>query len=108
MWQAPPCKARVKLKAPAEAIASRLPTCAGLIEAIDDATCWFEAAASTWEYLAMNLVWSGVDFEVTDPPELLAEVQTLASRYTRAAIAPGPESPAVPAASAHPRSSTES
>jgi predicted DNA-binding transcriptional regulator YafY len=85
MWQAPPCRARVKLLAPAAQIADRLPPCFGAVEPIDHQTCWFETGAGTYESLAMHLVLLGVDFVVSEPAELVAEVCRLAGRYARAA-----------------------
>jgi predicted DNA-binding transcriptional regulator YafY len=78
------CRARLKLFAPAATIAERLPPCIGLIEPIDEASCFFETGASTYESLAMHLSLIGADFEVIEPVELLEEVRRLAERYRRA------------------------
>jgi predicted DNA-binding transcriptional regulator YafY len=78
------CRARVKLFAPAPAIAGRLPPCVGVIEAIDEQTCLFETGASTYEGIAMQLSLVGADFEILEPPELADEVRKLADRYRRA------------------------
>lgn len=85
VWYAPPCRARVKLLAPAEAVADRLPPCGAMLEPIDASSCYFEIGASTFERLAWHLVFLGVDFEVSEPAELLEEVRRLAGRYQRAA-----------------------
>ena len=79
------CRARLKLFAPAAVIAERLPPCIGLIEPIDECSCFFETGASTYESLAMHLSLVGADFEVIEPAELLEEVRRLAERYRRAA-----------------------
>ena len=84
VWNAPPCRARVKLLAPAEVIAERLPPGLGLLELIDANSCLFEVAAPTFESLAKHLSWLDVDFEVDSPPELVHEVRRLAARYRRA------------------------
>lgn len=84
IWAAPPCRARVKLFASAQAVAERAPYCAGMIEAIDARSCLLDAGASTYENLAMHLVWLGVDFEVSDPPELVDQVRRVADRYSKA------------------------
>jgi predicted DNA-binding transcriptional regulator YafY len=83
-WAAPRCRARVKLLAAAEVVAARLPPGIGLLEAIDRHTCYFDIGASTFESLAMHLVFLGVDFELSEPPELVAQVKLLARRYGKA------------------------
>jgi predicted DNA-binding transcriptional regulator YafY len=82
IWSAPPCRARVKLLASAEAIAERWPPGAGLIEPIDQHSCSFEMGASSFENLASYLVLFGVDFEVSEPAELVEQLQKLASRIS--------------------------
>jgi predicted DNA-binding transcriptional regulator YafY len=79
------CRARVKLFAPAETVAGRVPPHIGLIEPIDERSCFFETGASTYEGLAMHLSLVGADFEVIEPAELVEEVRRLAERYRRAA-----------------------
>ena len=80
----PPCRARVKVFAPATTLAERLPPCIGTVEPIDEQSCFFEIGASTYENLATHLVFLGVDFEVREPVELAAEVRRLAERFHRA------------------------
>ena len=75
----------MKLFAAAEAVAERLPPCTGLLEPIDERSCFFDTGASTYESLAMHLSLVGVDFEVIEPVELVEEVRRLAVRYRRAA-----------------------
>src|SRR5439155_26760788 len=70
VWYAPPCRARIRLLCAAEVVAARLPSGVGMIEAIDQQSCFFETGAATYESLAMHLVLLGVDFELTEPPEL--------------------------------------
>jgi predicted DNA-binding transcriptional regulator YafY len=83
-WAEAPCRARVKVFAGAPAIAERLPVCMGLIEPIDEHTCYFETGASSFERLAMHLVLLDADFEITGPLELTEQVSQLAERYRRA------------------------
>jgi predicted DNA-binding transcriptional regulator YafY len=83
-WQAPPCRARVKLFAAAGIVAERFPPWTGMIEPIDEQSCFIEMGASTFESLAMNLVLTGVDFLVREPAELVEQVRRLADRYGRA------------------------
>ena len=86
MWRH---RAEVILHAPAEAVAGRLPPAVDL-EPIDDHTCRLHAGSDTWHLLAVHLGMLDVDFEVHDPPELVAHVESLASRYTRATLQNGP------------------
>jgi predicted DNA-binding transcriptional regulator YafY len=79
------CRARLKLFAPADVIALRLPPSFGLLEPIDEQSCLFETGASSYETLAMQLSLVGVDFEIIEPKELMEEVRRLAERYGRAA-----------------------
>ena len=81
---APPCRARIKLLVAADVVASRLPPCVGLIEPIDEHSCFFDTGSSTFESLAMHLVLLGVDFELTEPAELVEEVRRITERYRRA------------------------
>ncbi len=80
---APPCRARVKLLVSAAAVAERLPFCAGAVEAADDHTCFCDLTASTYESLALHVVLLGVEFELTEPPELVEQVRRLTSRLGR-------------------------
>jgi predicted DNA-binding transcriptional regulator YafY len=84
---APPCRARVKVRAAAETVAKRLPPFgAGLVEPIDDASCYLELGAGCFDGLAMHLSLLGLDFEVEvdGPTELIEAVRRLASRLERA------------------------
>lgn len=67
---APTCGARIKLFASAEVVAERLPPGIGVLEPIDRQSCFFEVGAPSYERLAMQLVFLGVDFELSGPPEL--------------------------------------
>jgi predicted DNA-binding transcriptional regulator YafY len=76
--------ARVRLHAPAEAVAQRIPPGVGLLEAVDDGTCLLHTGAETLEVLAVHLGMLGADFEVDEPPELVDHLRLLADRYRRA------------------------
>jgi predicted DNA-binding transcriptional regulator YafY len=77
-------QAQVRLHAPAEAVAQRLPPGVGLVEAVDQDSCLLRTGAETLETLAVYLGMLGVDFEVSEPPELVDHLRTLADRYHRA------------------------
>jgi predicted DNA-binding transcriptional regulator YafY len=81
---APTCGARIKLFAAADVVAERIPPGIGVLEPIDGQSCFFEVGASSYERLAMHLVFLGVDFELSGPSELVEEVGRLAERYRRA------------------------
>ena len=77
-------EARVDVKASAQTVAERVPR-EVVIEPIDDETCTVHARSNSIEMLALYIGMLDADFTVTDPPELIARLNTLAERYTRAA-----------------------
>ncbi|MFC9970753.1 helix-turn-helix transcriptional regulator [Spirillospora sp. NPDC127200] len=77
-------RARVRLHAPAEAIAERFSPALGVLEAVDERTCVLDTGADSAETLAVHLGMLGVDFEVSEPPELVAHLESLSARYARA------------------------
>src|SRR5207253_3631016 len=79
-------EARVIVKAPADVIAERVPRDIA-VEPIDDNTCAVLARSNSVEMLALYLGMLDADFVVTDPPELVARMSTLAGRYAAAADA---------------------
>lgn len=83
-WSAPRCRARVRLLASAESVAQRLPPGIGILESIDARSCWFDVGASSFESLAAHLIFLGVDFQLSEPPELVEQVSMLAERYRKA------------------------
>lgn len=76
--------ARVVVHAPAAQLAERLPPSVGMIEAVDATTCVVNTGSDNPEMFAAYLGMLGADFEVTDPPQLVAHLRTLADRYRRA------------------------
>ena len=77
-------EARVIVKAPAQVIAEHVPRDL-VIEPIDDDTCVVHAKSNSVEMLALYLGMLDADFTVTEPPELVARITTLAERYAAAA-----------------------
>lgn len=73
------------MHAPAEVVAERINSAVGVVEAVDEHSCVLVTGANSVESLAVHLGLVGVDFEVTEPPELVARVRVLAERYRRAA-----------------------
>src|SRR5262249_24411302 len=78
-------RASVTLHASVEMVADRIPPWVGTIEGISETKCVLHTGAGSAEILARHLGLVGVDFEVTDPPELVVEVRRMAERYRRAA-----------------------
>jgi predicted DNA-binding transcriptional regulator YafY len=76
--------ARVRVHAPAEKIRRQIPAAAGMVEAVDEGSCVLHTGADTLETLAVYLGMLGADFQVGEPPELVAHLSALADRYRRA------------------------
>jgi predicted DNA-binding transcriptional regulator YafY len=81
-------EARVTVHAPAEEVGARLPWVAGALEPIDAHSCEYRTADENLEWLAIKVAMLGVDVEVHEPPELVAQLFVLADRLGRAARAP--------------------
>jgi len=77
-------RAQVVVYAPAEQLAERINAAIGTIAPVDDTHCLLDTGADSIETLAVHLGLLGVDFTVTQPPELVELVRTLAGRYHRA------------------------
>lgn len=91
-WTSPRCRARIKLLVAADEAARHLPPHVGMIEAIDERSCWLNAGAPSFESLATHLVFLGMDFELSEPAELVEHMSRLAERYRRAVAATSPSS----------------
>jgi predicted DNA-binding transcriptional regulator YafY len=77
-------QARVTVHAPAGELAARINPAVGLVEAIDDNSCILATGADSVDTVAVYLGLLDLDFEVTEPPELVARLRILADRYSRA------------------------
>ena len=77
--------ARVRLHAPAEVVAERIPPAAGLLRPVDEHSCVLETGGDSLRDLVGYLTSLDVGFEVLDPPELRSLLRTLADRYAAAA-----------------------
>ncbi|MFE9676803.1 helix-turn-helix transcriptional regulator [Streptomyces sp. NPDC006259] len=75
--------ARVTVHAPATAVAERITSAVGAVEAIDADSCVLVTGADTVQTLAVHLGMLDFDFDVTEPPELVAHLRRLADRYGR-------------------------
>jgi predicted DNA-binding transcriptional regulator YafY len=77
-------QARVLVQARAADLAERFGPWLGTITAVDDTSCILETGADDLEMLAGYLGLLGADFSVSEPPELVAAVRALATRYAAA------------------------
>jgi predicted DNA-binding transcriptional regulator YafY len=86
-------EARVTLHVPAEEIRARIPAYWGTVEPIDAHACEYRTGDDDLAWLALRITMLGVDFDAHEPPELLEQLQALASRLSRAAgaAATGPD-----------------
>ena len=80
MWR---YQVRVRLHAPAEVVRPRLPPPVK-VERADDSSCVMSAGADTLDLAAVYLGMLDVDFDVIEPPGLVAHLRKLADRYLRA------------------------
>jgi predicted DNA-binding transcriptional regulator YafY len=77
-------QARVLIHAPVATIAERIGPWVGTVEADGDDRCILETGADSLEVLAVHLGMLDADFSVTEPPELVGHLRSLADRYGRA------------------------
>jgi len=77
-------EARVTLHAGAAELTSRVPVYWGAIEPTDADTCEYRTSDDDLRWLALRILMLGVDFEVHEPPELVAHLRALAARLKRA------------------------
>ena len=80
--------ARIAVDAPAADVLARINPTVGVVESVDDDHCVLVTGADSVEVIAAYIGMLGLDFHVTDPPELLDAVARLGERYRRAL--PGP------------------
>jgi predicted DNA-binding transcriptional regulator YafY len=76
---------RVILHAPAAEIAARMRYPFARPQPLDGGRCLLETGVDWLDGIALYLAGTGVDFEVLDPPELVARFALLADRFARAA-----------------------
>jgi predicted DNA-binding transcriptional regulator YafY len=79
-------RARVVLHAPIAEVAPRVPPAVGTLEPLDDRRCLLHTGSDWLGGLAVYIAEIGVDFEVLEPPELVARVRVLAGRFARATV----------------------
>ncbi len=77
-------QARITVHAPADVVSGRINPAVGSVEPIDANTCMLHTGADTPESLAVHIGLLGIDFTVTDPPELVNLLRVLSNRYRQA------------------------
>jgi predicted DNA-binding transcriptional regulator YafY len=77
-------RARIVLHAPADVVAERINPSIGVLEPLDEQRCVLITGAGSADTMIVYLGLLDVDFEVTEPPELVERVRTWARRYSRA------------------------
>ncbi len=77
-------EARVTLHAPAAELRERHAWLGGALEPIDDVSCEYRTSDDSLDWLAMRIGMLGADFEVHEPPELVARFAELGDRFARA------------------------
>ena len=83
-------QARIRLHAPVEVMAGRLPPEAGPLQPVDEHGCLLETGSDSLRDLVRYLTDLDVAFDVLDPPELQTLLRELAERYAAAAGGIGP------------------
>jgi predicted DNA-binding transcriptional regulator YafY len=79
-----PVQARLTLGAPVDAVAKRIPSSVGVLEAIDDCSCMLRMGSHSLEGITIHLLLLGVSFQVHEPPELIDYIRQLTDRLSRA------------------------
>jgi predicted DNA-binding transcriptional regulator YafY len=77
-------RATFTVQAPAADVVASINPAVGVVTAIDESTCVLDTGADTIESLAVHIGLLGYAFTVTDPPELVAYLKELATRYGQA------------------------
>ncbi|WP_109505586.1 helix-turn-helix transcriptional regulator [Nocardioides speluncae] len=85
--------ARIAVDAPADDVLARINPTVGVVETVDENHSVLATGADSLEMIAVWIGLLGLDFHVTEPPELVDHIRTLSDRYRGA----------LPAATARPR-----
>jgi predicted DNA-binding transcriptional regulator YafY len=88
-------QARVLVGAPAEVVAARVPSLAGVVEAVDERRCLLISGSDYLDAIALHLAMLDLPFTPLEPPELRERCAAL-SRRLREAVEGGESAAAVP------------
>ncbi|MGN7918546.1 helix-turn-helix transcriptional regulator [Lysobacter sp. 22409] len=75
---------RARLQGSAEALATRIPSWCGVLEAVDDDYCLLHVGADSVDQAVALLAMTGVEFEILDAPEWLPQLREVVARLQRA------------------------
>lgn len=75
--------ARVTIDAPAAEVLARINPTVGVVETVNDDHCVLVTGGDSLEVVAVWIGMLGLDFHVTEPPELVEHLRVLAERYGR-------------------------
>jgi len=73
--------ARIGVDAPAEDVMARINPAVGVVETVDDGHCVLVTGADSVEMIAVYIGLLGLDFHVTEPPELVEQIRAVGERY---------------------------
>ena len=76
--------ARIAVDAPAEDVLARINPTVGVVESVDADHCVLVTGADSVEMVAVYVGMLGLDFHVTEPPELVEQLRRVGERYRRA------------------------
>jgi predicted DNA-binding transcriptional regulator YafY len=76
--------ARITVDAPAADVLARINPTVGVVETVDERTCVLVTGGDSLEVVAVWIGMLGLDFHVSEPPELIAHLRVLGERYRRA------------------------
>jgi predicted DNA-binding transcriptional regulator YafY len=75
--------ARIGVDAPAAEVLARINPAVGVVETVDDSYSVLVTGADSLEIVAVWIGMLGLDFHVSEPPELVEHLQALGRRYLR-------------------------
>lgn len=75
---------RIRVHAPAGEVLGRINPAVGTVEAVSDTESVLVTGGDSVEVVAVWIGMLGLDFSVTEPPELVANLRALSRRYARA------------------------
>lgn len=77
-------RARLRLRGSAAALAERIPPWCGVLEAEDNDHCILSVGAGSLEALVCQMILTGAEFELLEPPGLVPHVRAISERLARA------------------------
>ncbi|MDT0343391.1 helix-turn-helix transcriptional regulator [Streptomyces litchfieldiae] len=77
-------RAVLTMHAPAREVADEVPPTLGVVEPRDEHTCTLRIGSDSLDHLAVWVAAFGFEFDIVEPPELIAHLRTLTARLHRA------------------------